>query len=63
MYNQDFSKIWDPLRWFAEHPEGVPTMDLMLDGSSEHVAHAIRKIGLFGEKFEFDDSVEIIECL
>ena len=39
--------------------EGVPIMVLMLDGSSEHVAHAIRKIGLFGEKFEFDDSVDL----
>ena len=28
----------------------VSTMVLILDGNSEHVAHASRKLGLFGEK-------------
>ena len=28
----------------------VQTMVLVLDGNSEHFAHALRKIGLFGEK-------------
>ena len=28
----------------------LPSMVLILDGNSEHVAHASRKIGLFEEK-------------
>ena len=36
------------LQVFYKH--NAETMALLLDGNSEHVGHAWRKIGLFGEK-------------
>ena len=39
-------------------------MVLILDGNSEHVAHAKRKIGLFGEKKKrFEATLDLIEGL
>ena len=35
----------------------VKTMELILDGSSKHAAHALRKIGLYSEK-----KIEICDC-
>ena len=42
----------------------VGSILLILDGNSEHVAHALRKIGLFGEKkHRFVTSLDLIKCL
>ena len=39
-------------------------MVLTLDGNSDHVAHARRKIGLFGEKkLRFVFALDLIKCL
>ena len=35
---------------------------LILDGNTEHVAHALRKIGLFGEKIRFATALDLIDC-
>ena len=35
----------------------------LLDGNSEHVAHSLRKIGLFGKKIRFETALDLIKFL
>ena len=44
-------------------PEPMCSMILILDDNSEHVAHAYRKIGLFGVKLPICDVLDISKCL
>ena len=38
-------------------------MVLILNGSSEHVAHARKKLGFSEKKIEFDDSYDVTKCI
>ena len=41
----------------------IETMVLILDGNSEHVAHALNEIGLFGEKqIRFVTALDLNKC-
>ena len=43
--------------------EAVNSMVLILDGNSEHVTHAWRKVGLSEEQTRFVTALVIIKCL